>query len=73
MSILITGGTGYIGSHTAVEILNAGYDVVIADNFYNSSPEVLKRIEIITGKKPEFFECDVCDKQAVKELFDKYF
>ena len=72
MSILITGGTGYIGSHTAVEILNAGYDVVIADNFYNSSPEVLKRIEIITGKKPEFFECDVCDKQAVKELFDKY-
>lgn len=72
MSILITGGTGYIGSHTAVEILNAGYDIVIADNFYNSSPEVLKRIEIITGKKPEFFECDVCDKQAVKELFDKY-
>ena len=72
MSILITGGTGYIGSHTAVEILNAGYDVVIADNFYNSSPEVLKRIEIITGKKPEFFESDVCDKQAVKELFDKY-
>ena len=44
MSILITGGTGYIGSHTAVEILNAGYDVVIADNFYNSSPEVLKRL-----------------------------
>lgn len=50
MSILVTGGAGYIGSHTCVELLNAGYDIVVVDNFSNSKPEVLKRIQEITGK-----------------------
>ena len=71
MSILVTGGAGYIGSHTAVELINAGYDVIIADNFYNSSPKVLDRIEMITGKRPAFTELDVCDEQAVNRLFDE--
>ena len=51
MSILVTGGAGYIGSHTCVELLNAGYDVVVLDNLYNSSAEALRRVEKITGKK----------------------
>ncbi|MEG1782040.1 MAG: UDP-glucose 4-epimerase GalE [Oscillospiraceae bacterium] len=69
MSILVTGGAGYIGSHTVVELSKAGYDVVIADNFYNSSPEVLRRLKIITGKDFPFFLCDVCDKSAVEKVF----
>ena len=72
MAILVTGGAGYIGSHTVVELSNAGYDVIIADNFYNSSPEVLKRLTKITGKEFPFFECDVCDEKQVEELFTKY-
>ncbi|MBQ3393737.1 MAG: UDP-glucose 4-epimerase GalE [Oscillospiraceae bacterium] len=71
MSILVTGGAGYIGSHTAVELINAGYDVIIADNFYNSSPKVLDRIRTITGKSPAFTELDVCDEEAVNRLFDE--
>lgn len=67
--ILLTGGAGYIGSHTAVELLNDGWDVVIADNFYNSSPEVLCRIEELSGRKPVFYEIDVCDKEALDRLF----
>ena len=55
MSILVTGGTGYIGSHTSVELLNAGYDVVIVDNFSNSKPEALNRIKQITGKSTVFY------------------
>ena len=50
MTILVTGGAGYIGSHTCVELLNAGYDVIVVDNYYNSVPEVLNRVEKITGK-----------------------
>ena len=50
MSILLTGGAGYIGSHTCVEMLNAGYDIVVADNYSNSSPEALKRVKELTGK-----------------------
>lgn len=72
MSILVTGGAGYIGSHTVVELTNAGYDVLIADNFYNSSPKVLERLKTITGKDIPFVKCDVCDKEQVKRLFDQH-
>lgn len=71
MKVLLTGGAGYIGSHTCVELLNNGYDVVIADNFDNSSEKVLGRIEQITGKNVEFFNIDVADKVALRELFSK--
>ena len=69
MKVLLTGGAGYIGSHTAVEMLEAGYDVVIADNFDNSSPKVIDRIETITGKRPKLYELDVADNKAVAEMF----
>lgn len=58
MKILVTGGTGFIGSHTVVELLNAGYDVVIADNLYNSKALVVDRIETITGRRPAFYPID---------------
>lgn len=64
--ILVTGGTGYIGSHTVVELFNAGYDVVIVDDLSNSDPRILDQIEKITGKKPTFVKLDLCDEQAVK-------
>lgn len=70
--ILVTGGTGYIGSHTTVELINAGYSVVIIDNLSNSNKEVLKGIEAITGVSPDFVEADCTDIQALKSLFDKY-
>jgi nucleoside-diphosphate-sugar epimerase len=65
MRILVTGGTGFIGSHTCVELLNAGYEVVIADNLYNSKAMVVDRIEQITGKRPAFYEVDVADREAL--------
>ncbi|HAB94635.1 MAG TPA: UDP-glucose 4-epimerase, partial [Lachnospiraceae bacterium] len=65
MAILVTGGTGFIGSHTVVELLQSGYEVVIADNLYNSKAMVVDRIETITGKRPAFYELDVCDKPAL--------
>ena len=68
MAVLVTGGTGYIGSHTVVELLNNGYDVVIVDNFINSKPEVLNRIYQITGKKPRFYEVDVTKYDDLKEV-----
>ncbi len=71
MKVLLTGGAGYIGSHTCVELLNNGYDVVIADNFDNASEKVLGRIEQITGKTAEVFKIDVADKGALRELFSK--
>ncbi|MCJ1356305.1 MAG: UDP-glucose-4-epimerase [Icmadophila ericetorum] len=71
-SVLVTGGTGYIGSFTALALLEADYDVVIADNLYNSSDEVLNRIELICGKRPEFFQLDVTDETAFDRLFEKY-
>ena len=71
MAILVTGGTGYIGSHTVVQLLEANYDVVIVDNYVNSKPEVLNRIYKITGKKPRFYEIDVCDEAKMRELFKK--
>ena len=66
--ILVTGGTGYIGSHTTIELIEAGYDVVIMDNLYNSKIEVLDKIEKITGKKPEFHHLDLLDKDGMMEL-----
>lgn len=69
MSILLAGGAGYIGSHTAVELIRAGYDVVIADNFDNSSPEVLRRIEQITGVRPKMYRTDVKNPDALKTVF----
>ncbi len=71
MAVLLTGGAGYIGSHTAVEMVNAGYDVVIADNFYNSKPEAVRRVEKIVGKTIPTYELDVADKTALRALFEK--
>ena len=69
MAILLTGGAGYIGSHTAVELLEAGRDIVIADDFSNSSPESIKCIVAITGKTPAFYEIDVADRAAMEQVF----
>ena len=69
MSVLVTGGAGYIGSHTCVEMLNFGYDVVVIDNLDNSSSESLNRVEKITGKKVKFYENDVRDKEALRKIF----
>ncbi len=71
MSVLLTGGSGYIGSHTAVELLNRGYEIVIADDLSNSSAEVIDRIERICGKRPVFYKADVCDKEAVRRIFSE--
>ena len=70
--ILVTGGTGYIGSHTTVELINAGYDVVIIDNLSNSNREVLDGIEAITGVRPAFVEADCTDAAALRKLFEDY-
>ena len=72
MAILVTGGTGYIGSHTVVELLNIGSDVIIIDNLSNSKELVLDRIEKITGKRPKFIKCDLLDKAALDNVFDTY-
>ncbi len=69
--ILVTGGTGYIGSHTTVELLNEGFDVVIIDNLYNSEAVVAERIQMITGVKPELEIIDICDKPKLETFFDK--
>ena len=71
MAILVTGGAGYIGSHTVVELLNLGKEVVIVDNLSNSSILVLDRIEAITGQRPAFYELDVCDKQGLRKVFEQ--
>ncbi len=71
MKILVTGGAGYIGSHTCVELLNAGYDVVIVDDFSNSKPEVLNRIREITGKDFVFYQFDVADKENMRCVFEE--
>lgn len=70
MSILVTGGAGYIGSHTCVELLNEGYEVVVVDNLCNSSEESLKRVEEITGKTLKFYRADLLDRDAMEEIFE---
>ena len=70
--VLITGAAGYIGSHTIVELVNAGYDVVGVDNFSNSSAKVLDGIEKIVGKRIDFVEVDCTDKEAFEKVFQKY-
>ena len=70
-TILLAGGAGYIGSHTAVELLNAGYDVVVADNYANSSPESIKRVEKITGRSVKLYEADVSDHSAMEKMFSE--
>lgn len=67
--ILVTGGAGFIGSHTCVELLNAGYEIAVIDNFCNSKPESLKRIKQITGKDFKFYEADLLDRDAVEKIF----
>ena len=69
--ILVTGGAGFIGSHTCVELLDAGYDIAIIDNFSNSKPESLNRIRKITGKDFKFYEADLLDREAVEKIFDE--
>jgi UDP-glucose 4-epimerase len=69
--ILLTGGAGYIGSHTAVELLNAGYEVLCVDNCYNSSPDALKRVEKITGKTVKFYQDDILDANAMRRIFSE--
>ena len=71
MAILVTGGAGFIGSHTCVELLNAGYEVVVVDNLYNASKKAVDRVEQITGKKVTFYEADILDRDALNEIFDK--
>ena len=72
MSILVSGGAGYIGSHTCVELINAGYEIVVADNLSNSSEEALARVERITGKKVPFVKAELCHVGEVEALFTQY-
>ena len=69
MKVLVTGGAGYIGTHTIVELLNAGEEVVAFDNFYNSKPKALERVREITGKDFKFYEADMLDPQAMDRIF----
>lgn len=71
MAILVTGGAGYIGSHTCVELLNADYEIVVVDNLLNSSEKSLERVEEITGKKLVFYKADLLDKEALNDIFEK--
>lgn len=71
MKVLVTGGAGFIGSHTVIELQQAGHEVVVLDNLYNSSRECLKRIEEITGKKVPFYKEDVLDRKALEKVFEK--
>ncbi|MBQ3249335.1 MAG: UDP-glucose 4-epimerase GalE [Alistipes sp.] len=70
--VLVAGGAGYIGSHTTVELINAGYDVVVVDNFSNSDASSLEGIRKITGVEPKFVEADCCDKEAMRKVFEAY-
>lgn len=70
MHILVTGGAGYIGSHTVTELLHAGHDVTVVDNLCNSSPAALQRVQRITGKKIPFHQVDIRDRVALERVFD---
>lgn len=72
MAILVTGGAGYIGSHTVLELLNSGNDVVVIDNLCNSSRESLRRVEALTGRNVTFYEADVCDRNALQTIFAQH-
>ena len=72
MKILVSGGTGFIGSHTVVELLNAGHEVVIFDNLYNSSADVVDKIETITGKRPVFYKADMLSKEELRPIFEQH-
>ena len=71
MAILVSGGAGYIGSHTCIELLNAGYDIVVADNYYNASPVVLDRVKQITGKDFRFYNADMTKHEDVEKIFSE--
>ena len=71
MKVLVTGGAGYIGSHTCVELLNAGYEIVVMDNFSNSKPASLERIKKVTGKDFKFYETDLLDEKGMDKIFDE--
>ena len=70
-TILVTGGCGYIGSHTCVELINSGYDVSVLDNLYNSKEVVLDRIKMITGIRPKFYKVDILDREGLNKVFDE--
>ena len=72
MKVLVTGGAGYIGSHTCVELLNQGLDVVVIDNLVNSSAKAIERVEEITGKHVDFYQNDVRDRAALDRIFEKH-
>ena len=72
MTILLTGGAGYIGSHTALELINAGYDVIVVDSYINSSPESIERVKELTGKEIISYFVDVCDKKSLLEVMLKH-
>ncbi len=72
MSILITGGCGYIGSHTCLELLSSGHDIVVLDNYYNSNHEVLARVKELSGKDLPFYECDIRDAEGLRRIFQKH-
>ena len=72
MSVLVSGGAGYIGSHTCVELIRAGYDVIVADNLSNSCEESVRRVEQITGKTIPFFRVELCNLAEVEALFDEH-
>ena len=71
MAILVTGGAGYIGSHTCVELLDAGYEVVVLDNLSNASEKSLERVEALTGKKVTFYKGDILDREILNEILQR--
>ena len=72
MKVLVTGGAGYIGSHTVVELIKAGHEAIIVDDLSNAKAEVVDRIETITGKRPAFYELDCKDKEALRKVFSAH-